>query len=232
MMTSTRAGTWGIVLLFLAMAIPQLASADAKYAFHVTELPANSFHQPLQAELRFTDAAVAAGIARASDVVALRVTAGSGIPDVSAITMAHLHAAFVELEFVFSDDRRTITAMSARVEPHPGRTNYLVFYFPRPPHPTLQIHEHLAYLATDYVRLETTVVPATSQIQISNFRGEWRRDYGFPILGRINEYLTCFPFCPWPWILPLLLIVAVVLYVRWARARSGKSGPGRNERKA
>jgi hypothetical protein len=181
--------------------------------FSVTEYPVSPFHQPFQAELVFSDEAVDSGIAHISDIVSLSVSGGGSMPVAEPLTMIYLHPAFVNIEVLFSDDRETIRSLSAEIAPYMNPSDHWVIYLPNPPSSTFHIHEHIAYLSSQYIRLETTLLPVPPKYYFSYFSGEWKQQHqGFDFRAIFDEQIACFPFCPWPWLIILFVILIALLF--------------------
>ncbi len=193
--------------------LPLTAQASVSYSFVLTEYPESLFHQPFQAELVVSAESVDAGVAYLSDIEALTISGGATMPATAPITMTHLHPAFQNLEIVFADDRNSISTMSAEIAPYMSPTDHWVYYFPNPPSSDLIVHEHLAYLSSHYIRLETTLLPVPPKFYFSYFSGEWQRQpAAFDIRKLISEQITCFPYCPWPWLIILFVILITFFF--------------------
>jgi hypothetical protein len=169
---------------------------------------------------------VTAGQAIDADIETLQITGGTAVRSESPLNLSHLHPAFVNRTVTLSDDRTTITAISAIVTPHNSPIDHLVFHQQKPPHPTLEVHENLGFVHANYIRLETTLLPVPPETRSSVFNGEWRQvpDYGvFPGFKDFIERLACFPFCPLPWFVIVGAIVFPVLIWRVRQSRADKS---------
>jgi hypothetical protein len=202
-----------LLLCIPVFLLPLTAQASVSYSFNVSEYPESLFHQPFQAELVVSDEAVDAGVAYLSDIEALTISGGATMPTTAPITMAHLHPAFLNLEILFSEDRNTITTMSAEIAPYMSPTDHWVYYFPNPPSSNLIVHEHLAFLSSHYIRLETTLLPVPPKFYLSYFSGEWQRQSAAFDIGKfISEQIACFPFCPWPWLIILSVILLAIFF--------------------
>ncbi len=206
-------------LLLLSAIIPTLAFASVKYIFEVSNYPDDAFHQPFRAELIFTDSAVAAGVAYINDIESLNISAGHTMPETDPLTMDYLHQAFIDVQFNFSADKEVIVSVFARISPSMQSTDHLVLYRQRPPHPQINIHEHVGYLGRDFIRAETTLDPELPETYRSQFKGEWKREHISFIIEFFEAYLACFPFCPLPWIIIILVMAAIigVLFLRRSR---------------
>lgn len=201
------------ILALLFCMLPAISQASVSYVFSVSEYPASPFHQPFQAELVFSDDAVAAGVAHIADIESLALSGGTSMPTADPVTMDYLHPAFVNLEVIFSDDRETISSLAAEITPSMNPVDHWVLYRPHPPSSDFFIHEHIGYLSSQYVRLETTLLPVPPKYYFSYFSGEWQRQHEQFEFGKFfAEQIACFPFCPWPWFIILLVILIAVLF--------------------
>jgi hypothetical protein len=220
----TSKGMLLISLFLLLFIIPAASQASVSYVFSVSEYPESPFHQPFQAELIFSDAAVDEGVADFSDIESLTISAGESMPELHPLTMSYLHPAFVNLRVLFSEDRETITSLSADITPHMSPTDHWVLYRPHPPSTELWIHEHLGYLSSHYVRLETTLLPVPPKYYFSYFTGEWQRYHKpFDFRQFMVEQAACFPFCPWPWLMILFVIFLAILFGIMKRGTSRRN---------
>lgn len=202
----------GILTLLFCM-FPAISQASVSYVFSVTEFPESPFHQPFQAELVFSDEAVDAGVAHITDIESLAVSGGSSMPATDPVTMDYLHPAFVNLEVVFSDDRETISSLSAEISPYMNPNDHWVLYRPNPPSSDYFIHEHIVYLSNQYIRLETTLLPVPPKYYLSYFSGEWQRQHKYFDFSKFfAEQAACFPYCPWPWLSILFVILIAILF--------------------
>ncbi len=216
----------GLAFVFVGVLFTASVNAAVKYEFRVTEQPADDFHIPLVAELWLSNAAVTAGQAIDSDIESLQITGGTAVRSESPLTLSHAHPAFVNRTVTLSEDRNTITAISAIVTPHNSPIDHLVLHQQNPPHPTLEVHENLGYIHSNYVRLETMLLPVPPETRISVFNGEWQQatDKGtFLNIKEFIERLTCFPFCPLPWLVIFAAIVLPVLVRRIRQRRAENS---------
>ncbi|WP_455222972.1 hypothetical protein [Kaarinaea lacus] len=196
-------------LLFYA-AIPTIVFASVTYVFDVTNYPDDAFHQPFSAELVFSDSAVDAGVAYIDDIESLRISAGHTMPESDPLTMDYLHSAFTDVQFNFSADKEVIVSVFARISPHMQNVDHIVLYRPNPPHPQVDIHEHIGQIARDYVRIETSLEATPLEQHLSVFKGEWKREHLSIIIGFFDEYFTCFPYCPLPWVIIILVAVLIL----------------------
>jgi hypothetical protein len=192
------------VLVLLATAT---VNASVRYVFTVDEQPTEGFHKPFRAELVLSDNALSAGLAEGADIESLEVTAGLSAMDDDALTLAQMHTSFVNWSVTLSEDRRTITAISAAIAPHMSTVDYWLLYQPNPPHPDLDVHENLAYVAADSITIDTTILPVPPSYRQSVFRGGWQRGFVCIPCRVFEQWVECFPFCIWPWLLILVVIV-------------------------
>jgi len=216
-----------LTLLLLPCFLPgpllSAAHASVEYVFNVTDVPPETFHQPFSAELTVSDAAVAAGSATGADIESLRITAGTAISESNPLTLEHGHPAFVNLAVTFSESRDTIRAISAEITPHMAPNDYWLLYQSTPEHPTLDIHENLGYVAANYIRLETTLLPVPPTTTVSTFGGQWERAFDCRIcqLPFVRKFIACFPWCPLPWLMmAMIILVAVGIWRLRARTRA------------
>ena len=196
----------GVLFALLMACTTASVNASVKYVFAVTEQPPTEFHQPFSAELIISDAAFSAGEAMDVDIESLLITAGTAIRHDNPMTLSLMHTAFVNWSVTLSEDRQTVTAISATITPHMSLIDYWVLYQPRPPHPDLSVHENLAYVSSDYVNFETTLLPVPPSYHNSAFQGEWRREFICRPCRILEEWVICFPFCMWPWVIILVVI--------------------------
>jgi len=196
-------------LLLLSAIIPNLALASVTYVFNVTNYPDGPFHLPFYAELVFTDSAVAAGVAYSSDIESLNISAGHTIPEFGLLTMDYLHPAFIDVQFNFSADKEVIVSVFARISPSMQNRDHLALTRSRPPPPEFDIHEQNVRLAHDYIVIETYLTSRIFDPDISTFRGEWQHKYESFIIEPMRKYFACFPYCPIPWIIILLVAAAI-----------------------
>lgn len=219
MVNGGRIGLIRLAFILTVVIYTASVSASVKYLFTVTEQPATEFHKPLVAELTLSDAAVSAGQATSADIESLVITGGTAVRSDNPLTMSHMHTAFINWTVTLSEDRQKVTAISAVVTPHMSPADNWVLYQPHPPHPDLEVHENLGYVSSDYVRLETTLLPVPPTTQISIFRGEWQRGFICRPCRIFQEWLACFPFCIWPW---MIILIAVILPLLLWRIRRGR----------
>lgn len=191
------------------------ALASVKYTFVVSELPTGDFHKPLFAEMVLSDAAVSTGQARNGQVESLVFGGGSAMQEINRITLAYLHSSFVDLTVKLSADRKTITAISAKLNNDGSSIDNWVFHYQRPPHPTLNIHEFVGYIRSDSIALETTILPVPPTTHLSNFKGHWQRTPGCLLCRYICRPIYVLPYCWLDWIIIIsLLLIPVVLLRR------------------
>jgi hypothetical protein len=138
------------------------------------------------------------------------------------LTLSHVHPAFTNWTIILSEDRNTVTSISAIITPQNSPINYLVLYQENPPHPALEVHENLCYVGSEYIRIETTLLPVPTEYRTSRFGGEWERAPVDRLLfiDHLLESLTCFPFCPLPWVIIIIAIILPVLAGRIYRKRT------------
>ena len=183
-------------------------NASVRYVFTVSEQPIEGFHKPFRAELVLSDDALSTGLAEGADIESLEVMAGLSAMDEDALTLAQMHTSFVNRSVALSEDRRSVTAISAAIAPHMSTVDYWLLYQPKPPHPDFDVHENLAYVAADSIKIDTTILPVPPSYRQSVFRGEWRRTTVCIPCRVFEQWVECFPFCVWPW---LVILVAIVL---------------------
>jgi len=210
----------GLLLVLVMVFATASVNASVKYVFSVTEQPAMDFHKPFVAELVLSDAAVSAGQAVDTDIESLLITGGTTVRSENPLRLTHMHADFINWTVTLSDDRQVVTAISAVVTPHMSSVENWVLYQPGPPHPELQVHENLGYVGADYVRLETTLLPVPPTTHSSTFKGEWKREFDCWFCRIFEQWVACFPFCIWPW---LIILLAIILPVMVWRIRNSKN---------
>lgn len=196
-----------VICMMVATLISSPALASVKYKFVVSEQPAGDFFKPMIAEMVLSDAAVAAGKARKGQIESIVISGGPAMQEPNRITLTYLHNQFTDLTVKLSADRTTVTAITATLTPSGAPIDHWVFYYPRPEHPTLQIHEFLAYVRPDSVTLETTILPVPPTTYFDRFNGEWRR-------------VSRWRFCWLDW-MAIAVGVIVVTGLAW-RLRRGK----------
>lgn len=206
--------------LITAFSTPVLASV--KYTFVVSEQPTENFHKPLFAEMVLSDAAVAAGQARNGQIESLVFGGGSAMQESNRITLAYLHGAFFDLTVNLSTDRKTVTAISAKLRPAGAAIDYWVFHYQRPPHPTLNIHEFLGYIKSDSVSFETTILPVPPTTHYSTFAGQWQRTPSCWFCCTICPPIQKLPYCWFDWVVIFVVILIPLLLLR-RRRHSNKS---------
>lgn len=207
-----------LALILVGAMLASPVNAAVKYMFTVTVQPALEFHVPFVAELTLSDAAVSAGQAVDADIESLRITGGTAVREDNPLTLSHLHTALTDLSVTLSDDRQTVTAVSALIAPQSSPAEEWVLYQSRPPHPELEVHENLGYVSSAYVRLDTLLLPVPPTLHSSVFRGEWRREPACWPCRVFREWLDCFPFCPWPWVIILVAVIFPVMVWRIRRS--------------
>lgn len=214
-MAKLRCGlSGGVVFILVSLFFTVSLNASVTYEFNVTEEPPDNFHKPLAATLTLSDSAVTSGQATNGDIESLVVTGGTAVREDNPVTLSHVHPAFINWTITLSEDRNRVTAISAIITPHNTPTDHLVFHQEDPPHPTLQVLENLGYVSSDYIRLETTLLPVPPQYHTSRFTGYWERAPvgGFILLiDDLLEMLACFPFCPLPWAIIIMVIILPLL---------------------
>ena len=194
--------------------------ASVTYTFVVSEQPSGDFHKPLFAQLVLSDAAVEAGKASNGQIESLVFGGGATMQETNRITLAYLHSAFYDLTVDLSADRKTVTAIAAKLRPSGSPIDNWVFHYQRPPHPTLDIHEFVGYIRHDSVSIETTILPVAPTTHFSRFAGQWQRTPGCWLCAYVCRPFYKFPFCWLDWI----VVVAVVLvgFVIFRRLRRHK----------
>ena len=192
------------VLVLLATAT---VNASVRYVFTVDEQPTEDFHKPFRAELVLSDNALSTGLAEGADIESLEVTAGLSAMDEDVLTLAQMHTSFVNWSVTLSEDRRSVTAISAAIAPHMSTVDYWLLYQPNPPHPDFDVHENLAYVAADSITIDTTILPVPPSYRQSVFRGEWQRGFVCIPCRVFEQWVECLPFCIWPWLLILVVII-------------------------
>ena len=165
----------GLIFAMLVLLAATSVNASVKYVFTSGEQPTEDFHMPFKAELVLSDDALSTGMAEGVDIESLQITAGRSAMDEDALTLAQMHTSFVNWSVTLSEDRRSVTALSAVITPHMSPVNYWLLYQPDPPHPDLDVHENLAYVAGDSIKIDTTILPVPPDYRQSVFKGEWRR---------------------------------------------------------
>lgn len=210
-----------LTLAFILVGAVYTGSVNAavKYVFTVTGQPAIEFHKPFVAELTLSDAAVSAGQAVSADIESLKITGGSAVRSDNPLTLSHMHTAFINWSVTLSEDRQTVTAITAVVTPHMSPIDHWVLYQPHPSHPDLNVHENLGYVGSDYVSLETTLLPVPPITHVSTFMGEWKREIVCWPCRIFQQWVECFPFCLWPWMVILLAVILPILVWRISRGR-------------
>lgn len=141
-----------------------------EYYFIVTGLPDSAFHQPFDATLTLSDAAVVSGVASASDILSIQITAGEALPDSDPITLADL--AFINPKITLSPDRKSVTAFSADSS-NGGTFDFFLLF--RTFHPTpAGVVENVIRLRFDGIEVETDYIPpAQPEVYDSKFVGSW-----------------------------------------------------------
>lgn len=162
---------------------------------------------PFKAELVLSDDALSTGMAQGADIESLQITAGLSAMDEDALTLARMHTSFVNRSVILSENRRSVTAISAAIAPHMSAVDYWLLYQPNPPHPDLDVHENLAYVAGDSIKIDTTILPVPPGYRHSVFKGEWRRTFICTPCRVLEQWLECFPLCIGPRLLILVVIV-------------------------
>jgi hypothetical protein len=193
-------------------------NASARYVFSVSGHSGSDLHLPIEAELVLSDAAVSTGQATNTEIESLRITSGSLVRDDNPMTLSLMHTSFTNWVVTLSEDRQKITALGADI--NGVASDYWLLYQQHPPHPDLQIHENLGYIRSHSVVIETTLLPVPPSYESSNFRGEWRRDYLCRPCRIFEEWVICFPFCLWPWMIITLIIVLPLLAWRIRKRNS------------
>jgi hypothetical protein len=88
-----------------------------EYSFVVSMLnafpPDSTFHLPFEGTIVLSDAAVASGIANASDILSLTITAGDAVPNSNPMTFSDLTPPYHNPKVTLSADRKTVTAITA-----------------------------------------------------------------------------------------------------------------------
>ena len=212
----------GLVFNLVCVFFTVSLNAAVTYEFRVTEQPADNLHKPFAAALRLSDAAVTSGQAGHADIESLVITGGTVVRDENPLMLSHVHPAFTNWTVTLSGDRNTVTAIAAMITPQNSPIDHLLLCQESPYHPTLDVHENLGYVGTDYIRLETTLLPVPPETRTSIFRGEWERaplNGFFLFIAHLLKRLTCFPFCPLPWAI-IIGTILPALAVRIYRNRS------------
>lgn len=209
------------VLFALALVLISVSAlASAKYVFTVTAQSVSNFHDPFVAEMVLSDAAVEAGVATNEEIESITITAGPALPEANPLTFANKHTAFVNLNVTLSEDRNTVTSLSAELTPYMSPIDYWVLYQSHPAHPELSIIENIGYIGTDYLTIETMLYPIPPAHHRTTFYGQWERQIECWICEIFDDYiLGCFPWCPWPWLIILTVILAAVA-IRQIRLRA------------
>ncbi len=198
-----------VICMILGTFISSPALASVKYKFVVSEQPAGDFFKPMIAEMVLSDAAVAAGKARKGQIESLVISGGPAVQEANRITLTYLHNQFTDLTVKLSDDRATVTAITATLTPSGAPIDHWVFYYPHPENPTMEIHEVLAYVGPTTVTLETTILPVPPTTYSDRFSGEWRR-------------VSRWRFCWFDWI-AIAVGVIVVTGLVWRSQRGKKA---------
>lgn len=132
-------------------------------------------YQPLSATLILSDAAVTSGIATTSDIISFRLTAGTVIPDSCPITLNDLLSYyFSNPQVTLSADRKTVTAFSAVDTPSGWQRNKWVLSQGNPPNTTMEVGENNVEVYTDYIRIDSWILPEPPKHYEITFRGSWR----------------------------------------------------------
>ena len=208
-----------LAVLATATVITGTANASATYVFNVSEHTGSNLHLPITAELVLSDAAVAAGQASNADIESLQITAGLLVRDDNPMTLSLMHTSFVNWSITLSGDRQKVTAIAAEISPHMAPAGYWLLYQPNPPHPDLQVHENLGYIRADSIWIETTLLPVPPDYESSGFTGEWQQGSLCKPCRIFEEWVECFPFCFWPWM--IIFIIIVLPLIAWRmRTRS------------
>lgn len=208
---------FALILLLVASTV----NASVKYVFTVTEQPEEDFHKPFTAELILSDSALSTGLAEGADIESLIITAGLSAMGADALTLTQMHTSFVNWSVTLSADRESVTAISAEITPHMSAVNYWLLYQPNPPHPDLDVHENLAYVAVDYINIDTTILPVPPSYQQSVFRGEWRRTFICIPCRIFEQWVECFPFCIWPWL--IIIVIVILPFTIWRISRNSRN---------
>jgi hypothetical protein len=145
-----------------------------KYYFNVSGFPASTFHQPLNGTLVLSDAAVASGVAKLSDISSLTVTAGAALPDSDAVTLAYIDTtSFVNHSVKLSPDRNSVAALSAD-DIHGGQVDFFLFFQTFHQTPAAGVVENVVRVYADHIEVETDYVPPISpEVYLSEFSGAW-----------------------------------------------------------
>jgi hypothetical protein len=157
------------------------ASGSVKYVFVVNGAPNSTFHQPFNAELVLSDAAVAAKVAKLSDIESLRIVAGAAIPDINPITIHDLLSSeFLNAQVNLSADAESVigfTAVGINGSPY---NNLWVFYQNYPHNPSMSLVENTAIITSNGISLESCVLPIPPKFYNSTFLGSWKRELKSP----------------------------------------------------
>ena len=204
-----------LIFTVLVLLTTATVHASVRYVFSVNEQPTEDFHKPL------SDNALSTGLAEGADIESLEVTAGLSAMGEDALTLAQMHTSFVNWSVTLSEDRRSVTAIRAAIAPHMSTVDYWLLYQPNPPHPDLDVHENLAYVADDSIKIDTTILPVPPSYRQSVFRGEWQRAFVCMPCRVFEQWVECFPFCIWPWL--LILVVIVLPPVLWLVRRRSRN---------
>ena len=195
--------------------------ASVRYIFVVTEQPSGDFFKPLVAEMVLNNAAVAAGQAKNGRIESLIISGGPAMQEANRINLSFLHGDFYDLTVNLSADRKTITSLAAKVRPNNSLIDNWVFHYQHPEHPTLDIHEFLAYVRPDSITLETTILPVPPTTHFDQFQGEWRRVPSCWICRFPYQPIGKWPYCWFDWIV-IIGVVVIVFTAAWSWWRRSK----------
>lgn len=205
-----------IIIVVLGVFLASSAQAWVTYKFAVTSEPTATYHLPFKAEIQLRDSAVDAGQATSNDIISLQIKGGSYVPQSDPIIFTDLHANFINIAVTLSSDRSTITSFYAQNSLNMEQYDYWIFHQQNPNAPGQNIHDNVAKISADTVRLDTLLLPDYTYA-ISQFTGQWKRErfkFDCWICDIFKQYVAaCFPWCPWPWL--LLGIIFTITMAVW-----------------
>jgi hypothetical protein len=145
-----------------------------EYFFTTSGFPDSTFHQPLNGTLVLSDAAVASGIAKLSDISSLTITAGAALPDSDPVNLACMDSTqFVNHTVTLSPDKKSVAALSAD-DTHGGQVDFFLFFQTFHQTPAAGIVENVVRVYADHIEVETDYVPpANPEVYLSVFSGAW-----------------------------------------------------------
>ncbi|MES9944055.1 MAG: hypothetical protein ABW080_03740 [Candidatus Thiodiazotropha sp.] len=205
-----------VSLLFVAFSMP--VSASVTYRFVVEEEPESNFFKPLSGEIVLSDEAVSSGVAAKGQIESIVISGGPTMQEENRITLTYLHQQFRDLTVNLSADRKTISSVSATLNPSGDAIDNWVFHYQRPEHPTLNIHEFVIIVDDDSILLETTILPVPPTTHHDLFKGEWRRTTACWICCCDNRFVLK-GICWLDWIVICGGIIIIVFMTRCLRRR-------------